>query len=372
MRNIDISRMLGIEWKDLSAEDKKPFIDKEQIERKLYYQRMSEWKDDKEQKVVEVKKENEVALPPLTKKLQAMEKVLKPYPQLSIPRSIQAERGNRNTTFFDINIGDHFVGQDMMIDDLYSSLEESPCMPPSSFLPTEGNVDIDEWWREADALQDNSMEPLTYFPDQERSRLCEQQQGMVQEQTLPYDRPSLVRRVSDVSTTVLPQHSDTVRRQFFPNLFREVPSSQSDILTIAPILSPDVHVSASDVPCHNPPPAPVSSPIVVHANCVAQDTCLSPIECRMGDHETTPHVPAVVTPTPFHRNFLMSSCNNFSTNEYLSHYFSNEMSLVTAPNSVDGCDGTKVNCADFLEKFKPIDDCTTTGYDLDSYFNTEE
>ena len=97
LRNIDVSRLLGAEWKKkLSAEDKKPFIEREEAERKLYYQRMSEWKVEKEHKVIEETKKEEVTLSPLKSTSAPMENMVTPRPQLSTPRPIQIEKGNEN------------------------------------------------------------------------------------------------------------------------------------------------------------------------------------------------------------------------------------------------------------------------------------
>merc|ERR1719491_2139287 len=103
---------------------------------------MSEWKVEKEHKAIEVMKKEEVILSPLKSTLAPMEimvtpcpqhstprpiqtekgneNIVTPCPQLSSPRSVQTENGNECATFFDFNVGDHFVGQDMMIDDLYT------------------------------------------------------------------------------------------------------------------------------------------------------------------------------------------------------------------------------------------------------------
>lgn len=63
LKNTEISRMLGEEWRKTSEQEKHPFIQQEESERELYKLRMAEWKKEKEvkDKAVELEKKQKAA-----------------------------------------------------------------------------------------------------------------------------------------------------------------------------------------------------------------------------------------------------------------------------------------------------------------------
>lgn len=46
MSNADISRLLGEVWRNASVEEKRPFLEREEMERKIYKAKMEAWKND--------------------------------------------------------------------------------------------------------------------------------------------------------------------------------------------------------------------------------------------------------------------------------------------------------------------------------------
>eukprot|EP00553_Chaetoceros_curvisetus_P007444 CAMPEP_0204623994 /NCGR_PEP_ID=MMETSP0717-20131115/9756_1 /ASSEMBLY_ACC=CAM_ASM_000666 /TAXON_ID=230516 /ORGANISM="Chaetoceros curvisetus" /LENGTH=88 /DNA_ID=CAMNT_0051639245 /DNA_START=87 /DNA_END=353 /DNA_ORIENTATION=+ len=45
LSNVDISRMMGKEWGNQSPEEKKPFMEKEELLRAMYKEQMKQWRD---------------------------------------------------------------------------------------------------------------------------------------------------------------------------------------------------------------------------------------------------------------------------------------------------------------------------------------
>ena len=46
MSNADVSRLLGEIWRGTSAAEKRPFLEREEVERKIYKAKMEAWKND--------------------------------------------------------------------------------------------------------------------------------------------------------------------------------------------------------------------------------------------------------------------------------------------------------------------------------------
>ena len=46
MSNADISRLLGEVWRNASVVEKRPFLEREEVERKIYKAKMEAWKND--------------------------------------------------------------------------------------------------------------------------------------------------------------------------------------------------------------------------------------------------------------------------------------------------------------------------------------
>jgi hypothetical protein len=62
MINTNVSRLLGEMWRTASAEERKPFVEKEKMEREKYKVAMEKWKKEKEQKLVqELQRQEEAA-----------------------------------------------------------------------------------------------------------------------------------------------------------------------------------------------------------------------------------------------------------------------------------------------------------------------
>ena len=59
MRNTEISRELGKEWRKISDEERKPYIDREKKERENYKVEIAKWREEQEKKEAEMKKKRE-------------------------------------------------------------------------------------------------------------------------------------------------------------------------------------------------------------------------------------------------------------------------------------------------------------------------
>jgi len=59
MRNTEISRELGKEWRKVSEDVRKPYVDREKKEREKYKVEIAKWREEQEKKEAEMKKERE-------------------------------------------------------------------------------------------------------------------------------------------------------------------------------------------------------------------------------------------------------------------------------------------------------------------------